>query len=224
MKITPIEIRQKEFMKAFRGYEKEEVDAFLMSLSKEWERIMEENRELGKKFEVAEKEIVRLRELEATLYRTLKSAEDTGTNIIGHASKTAELHMRQSQMDAEALLNEARSKARSKVEEAEEKAKDILDQLNDEIHSIEKNYYFIQNQKEMLLREIKNLLDSTNERISRISTGDNKSMEAKLNEFKKQLLNQSESTQEENKIREQEARKENNNTQENNASFFDSIQ
>jgi cell division initiation protein len=224
MKITPIEIRQKEFVKAFRGYEKEEVDAFLISLSKEWERIVEENRDLGKKFEMAEKEIMRLREVEGTLYRTLKSAEDTGTNIIGHASKTAELHMKQSQMDAEALLNEARSKARSKVEEAEEKAKDILDQLNDEIRLIEKNYYFIQNQKEMLLREIKNLLDSTNERISRISTGDSKSMEDKLNEFKKQLLNQAESNAGENKAASQESKKEDSNTSESNASFFDSIQ
>jgi cell division initiation protein len=223
MKITPIEIRQKEFVKAFRGYEKEEVDAFLMSLSKEWERIVEENRELAKKFEQAEREIIRLREVEGTLYRTLKSAEDTGTNIIGHASKTAELHMRQSQLDAEALMNEARSKARSKIEEAEEKAKDIIDQLNDEIHSIEKNYYFIQNQKEMLLREIKNLLDSTNEKISRISTGDSKTMEAKLNEFKRQLQNQVE-IHPENKKGEEGKRQHDNNPNENNASFFDSIQ
>jgi len=36
MNITPIEIRKKEFEKAFRGYEKEEVDAFLQALSQEW--------------------------------------------------------------------------------------------------------------------------------------------------------------------------------------------
>ena len=29
MKVTPIEIRQKDFNKVFRGYDKEEVDAFL---------------------------------------------------------------------------------------------------------------------------------------------------------------------------------------------------
>jgi cell division initiation protein len=224
MKITPIEIRQKEFVKAFRGYEKEEVDAFLISLSKEWERIMEENRELGKKFELAEREIFRLREVEGTLYRTLKSAEDTGTNIIGHASKTAELHMKQSQMDAEALLNEARSKARSKIEEAEEKAKEIIDKLNDEIHSIEKNYYFLQNQKEMLLREIKNILDSTNEKISRIPTGDNRSMEAKLNEFRKHLQHQSDREVQDERMDGDMRKKEEKNANNNNASFFDSIQ
>ena len=40
MKVTPIEIRQKDFNKVFRGYDKEEVDAFLKSLSQEWEKLM----------------------------------------------------------------------------------------------------------------------------------------------------------------------------------------
>ena len=45
MKITPIEIRQKTFEKVFRGYDKEEVQAFLQSLSQEWERLNAELRE-----------------------------------------------------------------------------------------------------------------------------------------------------------------------------------
>jgi len=45
MKITPLEIRQKEFEKKLRGYDKEEVNAFLESLSKEWERVLDENKE-----------------------------------------------------------------------------------------------------------------------------------------------------------------------------------
>ena len=38
MKITPLEIRQKEFAKQMRGYDKEGVDAFLQSLSNESSR------------------------------------------------------------------------------------------------------------------------------------------------------------------------------------------
>ena len=45
MKITPIEIRQKTFEKHFRGYDKEEVNAFLLTLSQEWERLVDENKE-----------------------------------------------------------------------------------------------------------------------------------------------------------------------------------
>ena len=56
MKITPLEIRQKSFERNFRGYDKEEVDAFLASLSQEWERISEEHKESRYKLELAEKE------------------------------------------------------------------------------------------------------------------------------------------------------------------------
>ena len=46
MKITPLEIRQKAFEKNFRGYNQDEVNAFLQTLSQEWERVGDENKEL----------------------------------------------------------------------------------------------------------------------------------------------------------------------------------
>ena len=46
MKITPLEIRQKAFEKALRGYDKDEVNAFLLSLSQEWERALDDTKEL----------------------------------------------------------------------------------------------------------------------------------------------------------------------------------
>ena len=52
MKITPLEIRQKTFEKKLRGYDKEEVDAFLMSLSQEWETLNTRNKEQKHKIEV----------------------------------------------------------------------------------------------------------------------------------------------------------------------------
>ena len=57
MKITPLEIRQKSFEKVFRGYDKDEVVAFLQILSAEWEKSIDEKKELTYKLEAAEKEI-----------------------------------------------------------------------------------------------------------------------------------------------------------------------
>ena len=51
MKITPLEIRQKSFERGFRGYDKDEVQAFLKSLSKEWERVQDEIKELKMKLQ-----------------------------------------------------------------------------------------------------------------------------------------------------------------------------
>ena len=40
--ITPIEIRQHTFKKAFQGYNKDEVQNYLNTLSSEWERMVED--------------------------------------------------------------------------------------------------------------------------------------------------------------------------------------
>src|SRR5687767_6727784 len=119
MRITPLEIRQKTFEKNFRGYEKDEVHAFLLTLSQEWERIVDENKEFRIKLEAAEREVTKLREVEGSLYKTLKTAEDTGASVIDQAKKAAELHLKESQLRAEALMNEAKSKAKDTIEESE---------------------------------------------------------------------------------------------------------
>ena len=119
MKITPLEIRQKTFEKNFRGYERDEVHAFLLTLSQEWERMMDENKELRIKLEATEREVSKLREVETSLYKTLKTAEDTGANVIEQARKTAELHLKESQLKAEGMMNEAKSKAHNAIEESE---------------------------------------------------------------------------------------------------------
>ncbi len=106
MKVTPLEIRKKSFEKVFRGYDKDEVNAFLVSLSQAWEKVMDQNKELTIKLESAEKEIGKLREIENSLFKTLKTAEDTGANMIEQANKTAELHMKETQMNIEALMND----------------------------------------------------------------------------------------------------------------------
>src|SRR5215210_3226490 len=91
MKITPLEIRQKTFEKAFRGVDKEEVNAFLTTLSQQWEKMLDENRELRLRLETTTKEVQKMKEVESTLYRTLKTAEDTGNNMVEQASKEAAL-------------------------------------------------------------------------------------------------------------------------------------
>ena len=180
MKITPIEIRQKVFERVFRGYEKESVDAFLLSLSQEWERVMEENKDLRRKLEIAEKEVIRLRDVENSLFRTLKTAENAGTHILDSANKTAELHIREAQMNAEALLNEARNKARSIIEEAEESAKEVTGNLKEEIKLIERKYTSLLDEKDNLLTSLEHLVDDFQEKIKKYSVNNN-SKEAENN-------------------------------------------
>jgi|SRR5688572_1759746 len=174
MRVTPLDIRQKTFEKNFRGYEKDEVNAFLLTLSQEWERILDENKELRIKLEATEREVSKLREVESSLYKTLKTAEDTGANVIGQAKVAADLHLRESQMQAEAIMNEAKTKARDTIEESDTKAKEILAEMEDRLKALVENYRMMIATRDDLLTNIRHLSTDALERVekARASTKD----------------------------------------------------
>ena len=167
MRITPLEIRQKTFEKNFRGYEKDEVHAFLVTLSQEWERIVDENKELKFKFESTEREIQKLREVESSLYKTLKTAEDTGASVIEQARKAAELHLKESQFKADQLLNEAKTKARDTIEESEVRTKQIIADMEDRLKSLIDQYKKLESTREDMLSELKRLASDVMEKVDR---------------------------------------------------------
>ena len=155
MRITPLEIRQKSFEKKLRGYDKDEVQAFLTSLSQEWERVNDENKELRIKFDQSEKEVQKLREVENSLFKTLKTAEDTGANLVDQANKAAALHLKETQMNAEALMTEAREKAKAIVNSAENQARKIVLDMENAVKNLESNYKTIENQRDSVSRDLK---------------------------------------------------------------------
>ena len=170
MRITPLEIRQKTFEKNFRGYEKDEVHAFLVTLSQEWERIVDENKELKFKFESTEKEIQKLREVESSLYKTLKTAEDTGASVVEQARKAAELHLRESQLQADQLLNEAKTKAKDTIEESEMRAKQIIADMEDRVKNLIEQYKKLESTREDMMSELKRLASDVLEKVERTKT------------------------------------------------------
>ena len=169
MKITPLEIRQKSFEKVFRGYDKDEVNAFLQILSSEWEKLMDEKREFSIKLESSEKEIAKLREVENSLYKTLKTAEDTGANMIEQANKAAELQLKETQMKSENILREAKAKSKMIIENTEKHAREIISNMLGEIKSLEHNFNAALSLKENLIADLTNLSSSTLERVQKFN-------------------------------------------------------
>ncbi len=167
MKITPLEIRQKTFEKTFRGYEREEVQAFLLTLSQEWERMLDENKELRIKLESAEREVAKLREVETSLFKTLKTAEDTGANVIDQARKAADLHLKESQLKAEAILNEAKSRAQDVVEESEMRSRQVIEEMEERLRQLIENYKRLESSRDDLLSDLKRLATETLEKVDR---------------------------------------------------------
>lgn len=167
MKITPLEIRQKSFEKHFRGYDKEEVHAFLLTLSQEWERIQDETKELRIKLEAAEREVAKLREVENSLFKTLKTAEDTGANVIEQARVAADLHLRETQLKADEILNEAKMKANDTIDEAEQRSKMVLADMEERLRYMIEEYKKAETNRDQLLIELKRIAEDTIERVER---------------------------------------------------------
>ena len=161
MNITPIEIRQKEFERHFRGYDKDEVNAFLHTLSQAWERVLQENREKSVKLEQAEKDIEKVREVEGSLFRTLRTAEDTSSQIITKAERTAEETRQAAERERQEMLDDAYTQANAMVNDAEAKADAIVrgvrervEQLKQEAEEAESRRHYALAQLEELARRM----------------------------------------------------------------------
>ena len=184
MKITPIEIKQKTFTsKTFgKGYDREEVNAFLLLLSQEWEKKMDENRELKFKADFLEKEIQKSKEVESSLFRTLKTAEDTSANIIDQARKTAELKVREAQLKAEVILNDAREQAKVIVQKAQIRSRDTIQDMVNEVRRVERDYQDLEHYRDNFAAEMKVFLKEALEKINRYeSKGSNPLFQEKVN-------------------------------------------
>ncbi|BDD10257.1 hypothetical protein FUAX_26890 [Fulvitalea axinellae] len=181
MKITPLEIRQKSFERVFRGYEKEDVDAYLLSLSQEWERLLDKNKDLHLRLEAANREVAKLREVESSLYKTLKTAEDTGQSIMEQAQQKAELKLKEVEMDSDKRLSEAKTEAIQMIEEAEIRADEIVQKAESEageaaenmmelIKELEHHYRAVEDARDHILSGMIHLSDEIKDRIERATT------------------------------------------------------
>ncbi len=194
MKITPIEIRQKTFEKGFRGYEKDDVNAFLLSMSQEWEKLLDENKEYKMKLDLMEKESRKLKEVENSLYRTLKTAEDTGSHLIEQANKSADLHLVEAKQKAEIMLTEAQNRAKNMVLEADKKAKQALEDMLNELKSLERDFRTMENLRDNMLFGLKSMANDTLERVARLDAKNaHISFDSKIREIKDLLDKKSDS-------------------------------
>jgi cell division initiation protein len=110
MQMTPIEIRNKDFLKALRGYQCAEVDKFLETISKEFEICYKENIEQKEKIEKLEAELAHYHKLESTLHQTMVLAQQTAEEVKLAAHHEAGLVLREAEQEKILKLSEAQLK------------------------------------------------------------------------------------------------------------------
>jgi cell division initiation protein len=156
MKVTPLEIRQKQFeKKTFGGLDKDEVQAYLNSLSVAWEKMTEEQASLRSRLENSEREVEKLRQVEASLYNTIKSAEEASQKRVEQANQHAHLIEQEARLKATSLMQEARRKAARAMEQSEEFSRRSYNEMVGQAKNLEMELRHIENLKDAFLSEIK---------------------------------------------------------------------
>ncbi|WP_297132525.1 DivIVA domain-containing protein [Terrisporobacter sp.] len=144
--ITPVDIENKEFKKGFRGYNEEEVDDFLDSVKEDFENLYRENLDLKEKLKLYQEQVSRYKSIEETLNATLITAQTA----------------------AEDTCTAANKKARIIVEEAELKSKQIIEDCNERIVDLRKEYDSLVKEFKVFRNRFKSLIEDEIRNIDEI--------------------------------------------------------
>ncbi len=107
VKITPLDIRRKEFKRSMRGYSDEEVDIFLDEVADEFERLFQENIELQDRSQRLEDQIATYTQVREALEKTLISAQLQADEIKANANRESELVLKDAQLKARGIVNDS---------------------------------------------------------------------------------------------------------------------
>lgn len=110
MRITPLDIQQKQFPMKFRGFDVEEVYAFLEVVREEMEDLLRDNASLKENVQRAENQIKEYKDTETMLRETLLTAQQMVEDYKTNARKEAELIVKEAELRADALIKEAQEK------------------------------------------------------------------------------------------------------------------
>jgi cell division initiation protein len=109
VKVTPLDIRRKEFKRSMRGYADEEVDIFLDEVADEFERLFQENIELQDRVARLEEQIAGHAQIKDALEKTLISAQLQSDEMKVNARKEGELILQEAELKARQIVSDSYS-------------------------------------------------------------------------------------------------------------------
>ncbi len=139
MRITPLDIQQKQFPIKFRGFDVEEVYAFLEIVREEMEALIRENSMLKENVSRLEGQLREFKDMEVTLRETLLTAQQMVEDYKNNSIKESELIMREAEMKAETMIKLAQEKVINVHEDIVD-LKGIRRHFKEELHRLIKGH------------------------------------------------------------------------------------
>ncbi len=127
MRISPIDIQQKQFRTRPFGYDKAGVDQFLELLAEEYERLHRHSLDLQEELARAKAKIAEQMEREETLRETLVTTQRVTDELKATARREVDVMMAEAEIKAERLLHNAEEKRLQLIEEIQEIRRQKID-------------------------------------------------------------------------------------------------
>ncbi len=163
--LTPVEIENKEFKKGIRGYREDEVDEFLDIIKEDFENLYRENLDLREKISMYQDQINKYENIEETLKATLITAQTAAEDTCSAANK----------------------KSKIIVEEAELRSRQIIEQANNRVVEIRKEYDSLVKEFKIFRNKFKSLLEDEIRSVDDIFSDIDENSILKIDELQKEL-------------------------------------
>ena len=107
MSLTPLDVRRKQFEKAFRGYDPAAVDGYLKQVAERLEAVQDEARRAEERVREMEGKLSHYEKVELALQEALESARETARRSEASAEERARLLIDEAELRAEKILHDA---------------------------------------------------------------------------------------------------------------------
>src|SRR5215213_4010792 len=144
MKVTPMDLRQQRFKTVMRGYDRGEVQAFMLEVSDDYENALRENDKLRQDVAKLDAVLAEHRGQERNLRNTLLTAQKHADDVREHAQTEAGLMVREAEGQRDLLLQKAQGR---------------LEEVQREIDGLRMKRREVENDIESLIRTLNTTLE-----------------------------------------------------------------
>ena len=151
MKVTPLDLRQAKLTIAFRGYDKNEVDALLNEVADDYEQALRETDRLHQELVRMEGLLAEHREHERNLRNTLLTAQRLSDEIREHAEQEARRLVEEAQSRADLVFQQGQNRAdeiQREIDALKMKRREVETSLQSCIASVRNALEFVREQEQ----------------------------------------------------------------------------
>ena len=149
MKVTPLDLRQQRFKTVMRGYDRGEVQAFLLSVADDYENALRENDKLRQDVTKLDAVLAEHRGQERNLRNTLLTAQKHADDIKEHAQAEAGLIVRDAEGQRDLILQKAQvrfDEVQREIDGLRHKRREVENDIESLVKTLNSTLEFIREQ------------------------------------------------------------------------------